>query len=279
MSLLGNNFDIKAFSYVGGGCISQTMRLQTTYGNLFLKYNNSVEPEFFSREAECLRELKKNSAGKLVIPEVIAYGNVGEMPGFILIEFLEAGNTKGQDAKLGAGLAGLHQTKTDNQFGFTHDNYCGSTPQKNNWTDNWIDFFTNNRLLYLISLIEARQSLPGRSAYDKLITKLPDLLVTSSFPSLIHGDLWSGNYLYTINGPALIDPASYYADREMELSIMKMFGGFSAVTWDSYNEAFPLEYGWKNRVDIYQIYHYLNHFYLFGGSYGHQALRIAQRFV
>ena len=115
--------------------------------------------------------------------------------------------------------------------------------------------------------------------YEKLVSRMPDLLVHQTMPSLIHGDLWSGNYLYTSEGPALIDPACYYADREMELGMMKLFGGFSSKVWQAYQYEFPLPERWQQRIRLYQLYHLLNHYLLFGGSYGEQALEIAKAYV
>ena len=108
---------------------------------------------------------------------------------------------------------------------------------------------------------------------------MPEFLSHETVPSLIHGDLWSGNYLNTTGAPALIDPACYYADREMELAMMKLFGGFSVSVWNAYLEAFPLPPGWQQRIRLYQLYHVLNHYLLFGGSYGWQALEIAQEYL
>ena len=115
--------------------------------------------------------------------------------------------------------------------------------------------------------------------YEKLVNRIPLILSHSTQSSLIHGDLWSGNYMYTANGPALIDPACYYADREMELGMMKLFGGFSSTVWGAYQEEFPLPQGWKERNRLYQLYHVLNHYLLFGVSYGQQALEIAKEYV
>ncbi len=115
--------------------------------------------------------------------------------------------------------------------------------------------------------------------YEKLLQKIPQLLPLASEPALIHGDLWSGNYMITEKGPALIDPASYYADREMEMGIMTMFGGFSSRFYDAYNQVYPLLSDWRERNQLYQLYHVLNHYYLFGGGYQNQAIRIAQYFT
>lgn len=277
---LGSSFRLLSVHPEGGGCISQALRLVTTHGAFFLKWNASCSPDLFVREAEGLQALKNAIGGEMVIPEVVLMGEVGEVPGFILLEFLEPGVVSHQEEKLGQGLAYLHRSRgTD--FGFSHDNYCGATPQRNSWSDNWSTFFIQNRLLFLLKLIRDRRGInhAKQQIYDRLTDKLPDLLPDKSEPVLIHGDLWSGNYLYTTSGPALIDPASYFADREMELSMMTLFGGFSQRTWRAYQEAYPLEHGWEDRVQLYQLYHILNHYYLFGGLYGQQALAVAKKFI
>jgi fructosamine-3-kinase len=115
--------------------------------------------------------------------------------------------------------------------------------------------------------------------YEQLVLKMPKLLSHQTVPSLIHGDLWSGNYMYTANGPALIDPACYYADREMELGMMKLFGGFSSAVWDAYQEEYALQDGWQQRIRLYQLYHVLNHQLLFGVSYRNQALEITKEYI
>ena len=277
----GNSFHITGKEPVGGGCISQSFMLKTSSGSFFLKMNHDAADNLFIREAECLKELKLSAGKQLVIPEVIlAEDGDCDMPGFIVLEFLETGHLPGQEESLGRGLAFLHRYQ-DRQFGFYHSNFCGSTPQKNDWCDNWRDFFINNRLLYLLELVDSHRKLGvgEKKIYEALAGKLADWLPASAKVSLIHGDLWSGNFLYTNKGPALIDPASYYADREMELGMMTLFGGFSDRIWNAYNDTLPLESGWEERLPVYQLYHILNHYLLFGGSYGQQALRIAGNFI
>ncbi len=275
----GSEFTIDQRETVGGGCISHATKLETSNGTFFLKWNSSCADDLFVREAECLRELKVRSKNGLLIPDVVFAKEADELSGFILLEYLEQGNSAGQDEKLGHGLALLHQNSGD-QFGFFHDNYCGSTPQVNDWESSWVDFFAEKRISYMLHLIKKNRPVSSGELkiYDNLLSRLPDLLPSKSNPSLIHGDLWSGNYLFTAKGPALIDPAAYFADREMELAMMSLFGGFSKRTWDAYNETFPLEPGWQERMEIYQLYHILNHYYLFGGGYGAQALSIAKKF-
>ena len=276
---LGANFRIIKKQALGGGCISNSLRLQTSNGDFFLKWNSSCADDLFIREAECLKELKKRSGEDLIVPDVIIAKKADSLPGLILLEFLSSGNTSKQEERLGRGLAQLHEN-WGTQFGFHHNNYCGATSQNNTWQSDWVQFFSNNRMKYLLDLISKSRGIhvDEMNLFERLIRKLPDLLPPYSKPSIIHGDLWSGNYIYTTQGPAIIDPASYYADREMELSIMTMFGGFSKTTWSAYMECLPLDYGWEDRVQIYQIYHILNHYLLFGGSYLRQAQSIAQKY-
>ncbi|MDP3435529.1 MAG: fructosamine kinase family protein, partial [Bacteroidota bacterium] len=165
--------------------------------------------------------------------------------------------------------------------GFHHSNYCGTTIQDNTWTNSWPEFYAQYRIWNLVQQINVSRGLTSGElkVYEKLVEKMPQLLSHQTIPSLIHGDLWSGNYMYTANGPALIDPACYYADREMELGMMQLFGGFSPAVWKAYQEEYPLPAGWQKRIPLYQLYHILNHHLLFGGSYGRQALEIAKAFV
>lgn len=265
---------------MGGGCINHASRLETTEGVFFLKWNADCPVDMFAREAEGLNELSEGVGDQLLIPKVICYQNTGKMPGFIVLEYLQEGHSGTDDEKLGHGLAALHRFGGD-YFGFQNDNYCGATPQKNTPANNWLEFFRDQRLGHLLKLIEKRRALPltDRNVYEGLLLRLPRLISKQSVPSLIHGDLWSGNYLYTTGGPALIDPAAYYADREMEFAIITMFGGFSHRFFGAYNEIFPLEPDWRERNRLYQLYHILNHYLLFGGAYGSQALLVAKSYL
>lgn len=273
---------VKSAKPLGGGCINHAMKVNTSHGDFFVKYNSQAPEDLFLREAECLEELEK-AQSPLVIPHVIAKTAAGEgEPAVLITEYLEpptAGSSR-YDEQLGRGLAELHRY-THQAFGFHHDNYCGSTPQENAWNTNWIDFFGNQRIWRLVEMIERNNGFNSRELYlfERLVDRLPGLIGHQPLPSLIHGDLWSGNFLPSAKGPAIIDPASCYADREFEFSIMNMFGGFSSRVFQAYNETFPLPKEWVKRNDLYMLYHYLNHYYLFGGGYGGQALSIAKRYV
>jgi len=278
--VIGKNIVVKSEQLLVGGCINHASKLETNAGNFFLKWNDNCPADIFIREAESLNELKKAAGDFLVIPEVFAAKEVDKTPGFLVLEFLESGYSSGSDEKLGRGLAKIHQF-TNTQFGFYNDNYCGSTLQNNSWKNNWPAFFRENRLQYMLNLIEKERPLPVAEMviYEKLHARIEELIPKESVPVLIHGDLWSGNYMNSGKGPSLIDPASYYADREMEFAIMTMFGGFSHRFYDAYNEVNPLPAGWKQRNSLYQLYHVLNHYYLFGGGYRTQAVQIARNYI
>jgi fructosamine-3-kinase len=277
----GKEVLIKSNTPIGGGCISNALKLDTSVGVFFLKWNNNCASDLFLREAESLIELGKVENPFLRIPNVYVVEEEGSIPGFILMEFLlPATSSLTADEDLARGLGIIHK-HTNNNFGFYNNNYCGATQQNNNWNHNWIDFFGIQRLWHIIKLITAERGLPKEhlKIYGKLIGKLPELIPNSSQPVLIHGDLWSGNYMLTVNGPALIDPAAYYANREMEMAIMTMFGGFSQRFYDAYNEINPLPSNWIERNKLYQLYHILNHYRLFGGSYKEQAILVAKKYL
>lgn len=277
----GESVKIFSINSIGGGCINHASKLETNIGNFFLKWNADCSADIFIREAESLRELKMAANDYMKIPEVFAAKPVDDSPGFLVLEYLENSCfSSNNDEKLGRGLAMIHQFK-HHQFGFYNNNYCGSTLQNNTWNNNWIEFFRDNRLRFLLNLIQKVRPLPAeeRKIYEKLLEQIPDLIPGESVPVLIHGDLWSGNYMIAEKGPALIDPAAYYADCEMEFAIMTMFGGFSQRFYEAYNEVNPLAADWKQRNRLYQLYHVLNHYYLFGGGYRNQALQIAKNYI
>ncbi len=279
---LGESVFIQAQQAMGGGCINHASQLITNRGAFFCKWNDQGPADMFLREAECLEALGKAQTS-LVIPRVVVKTQPEhELPAILVTNFLKPPSTQTaqQDEILGRGIAELHQNQQQ-AFGFSHNNYCGSTPQNNTWNEDWVSFFGKQRIAHLIRLIEQKRVLSSaeKNTYDRLVERLPDWIGHQPKASLNHGDLWSGNYMYTQEGPALIDPASYYADREFDLAMMAMFGGYADRVWDAYQETFPLPSEWKERRELYMLYHYLNHYYLFGGGYGQQAWRIAQKYA
>jgi protein-ribulosamine 3-kinase len=264
---------------VGGGCIHSASRVATTAGDFFAKWNSDCAPDLFLREADGLREMAAAESG-LVIPGVVAASAPADgPPGFIVMEHLESARGDGeQDERLGRGLAALHRRSRET-FGFAATSYCGSTPQDNTEARDWPTFYGERRLRHLLRLIERDRGLPSpdHRTYERLLDHLGDHLPADPPPSLIHGDLWSGNVMATTRGPAIFDPACAYADREMEFGITTLFGGFSERFWSAYQGAWPRPAGWRERNPLYQLYHLLNHYLIFGGHYGAEALAIARR--
>ena len=200
---------IQSEQILGGGCINHASKLETSAGNFFLKWNDNCAADIFIREAESLRELKKAAGEDLIIPEVFAAKQVDEIPGFLVLEYLENNRSSfNVDEKLGRGLAKIHQFD-HSEFGFYSNNYCGATLQNNSYNKNWVIFFRENRLQFLLNLIDKERPLPASEMviYEKLLGRIENLIPKESVPVLIHGDLWSGNYMVSLKGPALIDPA------------------------------------------------------------------------
>ena len=281
---LGQPAAIEERRAVGGGCINNGEVVQTVAGSFFVKWNRHPIADQFEREAESLEALIEANS-PLRIPRPIAHRRAtADQPAFLILEYLEPGAPiRGFDEALGQGLAALHAAGDEQRFGFGHDNYCGVTPQPNPWHERWIPFFREHRLRHQIRLADERRgfSTTDRQTLEGLADRLDDLLAADPEPpALIHGDLWSGNLHRDADGqPALIDPAAYFAHREMEFGMTLLFGGLSGRVYRAYDEAHPLQPGWRDRGEIYTIYHILNHYTLFGGGYGAQAVALARRFA
>ncbi|MBI5663088.1 MAG: fructosamine kinase family protein [Ignavibacterium album] len=266
---------------VGGGCINDAQTITTSDNRqYFLKMNLNSANDMFFKEANGLLELKKASA--IRVPEVILVDT-----NFILLEQINTGRkSKTFDEDFGRSFANLHQF-TSEHFGFYEDNYIGSTPQKNipdnDEKNNWIKFYFNKRLLFQYKLLEKNGYADSaiKRRISLLENKIENILEGSeNIPSLLHGDLWSGNYLVDENGNAcLIDPAVYYGNREADLAMTKLFGGFSSVFYKSYQEVFPLPDGYEYRENIYKLYHIMNHLNLFGGGYYHQTISLMDYYL
>jgi fructosamine-3-kinase len=274
------NLRVSGVHPVAGGCIGTAVRAATTSGDFFAKWSDRVPDELFLREADGLRALR--AAGtELAIPDVVfASAPEPERPALILMEYLQTDKGAADDEALGHGLATLHRRCRDD-FGFDVPSYCGTTRQDNTRSASWPDFYARMRVLPLLRSLERERgvSVSEVRVFERVVERLPSLLAPEPAASLIHGDLWSGNVMATPAGPALVDPACAYADREMEFGITTLFGGFSQRFFAAYQEAWPLAPGWRDRNPLYQLYHLLNHALLFGGGYGSQALAIARRFA
>lgn len=277
-STAGSLFNLKSFSFSSGGCINHGGKLETSAGNFFLKWNDALKfPGMFKAEAKGLEALRKPLA--IQIPEVRGHGVEGYYQ-FLLLDFIESKRScKSYWEDLGHGLAALHKN-TSAAFGLDHSNYIGSLQQFNTHKTSWVNFFIEQRLQiqlqYAIDSGVMDNSLIKE--FENLYKELPALLPEES-PSLLHGDLWSGNIITDENGkPCLIDPAVYYGHREMDLAMTRLFGQFEKEFYESYTNAFPLIAGHKERVDIYNLYPLMVHVNLFGGSYRRQVELILQQY-
>lgn len=271
--------EFKLFSFCGGGCISHSGKLTTQRGDFFLKWNDAKKfPGMFEAEARGLKLLKTPEV--IDVPEVVAFGEAGRWQ-FILMEFIEENSpTQTYWKDLGQQLASLHRC-TSHAFGLDHDNYIGSLRQFNMPEDDWINFFIHRRLDFQLKLALSREKIDKTVArqFETLYKKLPDLLPKEK-PSLLHGDLWSGNLIANENGyPCLIDPAAYYGHREADIAFTKLFGGFSSQFYDSYQNFFPLQPGFKQRSEVYNLYPLLVHVNLFGGGYLSRVVSILGHLV
>ncbi|MGH7503170.1 MAG: fructosamine kinase family protein [Longimicrobiales bacterium] len=260
---------IAAVRPVGGGCISPAARIELGHGeSLFLKWDASGQsPEtFFAEEARSLRELAKANAVRT--PAVLGVG-----PHWLLLEWLEPGRARDDTwAALGRKVAALHRTQ-GRQFGWAAGNFIGSLPQSNRHHAHWPDFWREQRLLP--QWTRARQAgyfdAKDERAFDRMLAGLDALLAAGDMdgPSLLHGDLWSGNiHIMTSGEAALVDPCSAYGHREVDLAMAALFGGFDRAFFDAYAEAWPLAGGSRvGRRNAYQLYYLLVHVNLFGEGY------------
>lgn len=271
--------ELRDFSYAGGGCINQGGKLTTTSGSFFLKWNSAKKfPLMFETEAKGLKLLRKNNT--IAIPDVIGVGEDNNNQ-FIILQFIEQSpQNKSYWKDLGSRLAATHKTMHAH-FGLDHDNYMGSLRQLNTYNERWIDFFVNQRLSVQLKMAVDSGLAGGEmmKSFDSLYLKLGSLLPEEK-PSLLHGDLWSGNIITTSNGePCLIDPAVYYGCREVDLAMTKLFGSFPAEFYDTYNNTFPLLPGYEDRFELYNLYPLLVHLNLFGTQYRGPITNILRRFV
>ncbi len=270
-------FQVKKQRSVSGGCINQGYSLIGDNITYFVKINQASQVEMFAAEALGLKQMLATET--IRVPQPICWG-MSERVSYIVLEWLEFGRgTNHSWEEMGRKLAQMHQAKGADQFGWDQNNTIGSTPQINTWTDNWADFFAEHRIGYQLKL--ARRRGGNFPDYTQVVEMVRNLLADRQpQPSLVHGDLWSGNAAVTEAGePVILDPATYYGDHEVDLAMTELFGGFSGGFYRGYNEVFPLEEGYQKRKTIYNLYHILNHFNLFGGGYGSQANHMIQRIL
>ncbi|MDH5729669.1 MAG: fructosamine kinase family protein [Gammaproteobacteria bacterium] len=278
-SVTQQSIHIKQVRPVAGGSINESLHVATDQGDFFVKLNHVELQDMFAAEHEGLLAMAQTSS--IRVPQSFAYG-VEQTDAYIVMEYIELGSAKSSSATLlGEQLAAMHQ-HTQAQFGWYRHNTIGSTPQINTLESDWVTFFAEHRLLFQLQLA-ARHGFSGdlQQQGDRLVNGLK-YFFTDYQPqaSLLHGDLWSGNYAYDKNAqPVIFDPAVYYGDRETDLAMTELFGGFPADFYAAYNRAWPLDSGYQVRKHLYKLYHVLNHLNLFGGGYLSQAQQLLDRLL
>jgi len=264
---------IERLAPVGGGDIADAWRLDAERGRFFLKRGDGAA------EAAGLAALGTAAAGTgLRVPGVVHVSS-----GLLLLPWIDRGRAdRAYWSRFGEALAALHRKPPGHarRYGFDADNFIGATPQQNAWMDDWVAFFRQRRLEPQIA--RARRGRRWPSAWDapasRLLDRLGDWLPATPQPSLVHGDLWSGNHLPGSDGtPWLIDPAVYVGHREVDLAMSELFGGFDRAFYEAYERAWPLEPGYPERREIYNLYHLLNHLNLFGAGYAASVERALRR--
>lgn len=263
---------------VGGGSINDAWRLETNVDSVFLKYNSDDSfPGMFEKEAKGLQLMRNTKT--VYVPEVIGTGKTDNYA-FIMMEFIHPGSKRTDFwSDFAAKLAHMHQNSND-KFGLDHDNYMGSLQQYNRFHENWYDFFILERLEPQLKLARNKGKMNKghvenfEQLYKELINIVPE-----EKPALVHGDLYSGNYVITDNGTAsILDPAVAYNHREVDIAMSTLFGMFDDEFYNTYNQHFPMEKGWQQRLDIYNLYPLLIHVNLFGMGYLSSVERIIKDF-
>ncbi len=273
----GSQFEIGERQALGGGCINQVYLISDRLlpaNRYLLKLNQASLIEMFVAEATGLSELGATATMK--VPTPICWG-VSESHSYLVLEYLDLTTRASPDSwrEMGGNLARLHQYRSidEQRFGWQIDNTIGSTPQINTWNRDWATFFTERRIGYQLQL--ACQKGGDFPAAAALLAAIPQILGNyQPQPALVHGDLWSGNASFTTTGiPVIFDPATYWGDREVDLALTELFGGFPAAFYQGYERVYPLDRGYSQRKELYNLYHILNHYNLFGGSYRATANR------
>lgn len=286
-SLFGSSVKIARRDRIAGGDINEAYGLTLTDGSrIFMKSNTRENASFFLAETEGLNAIA--GTGVIGTPEILCSGTDEERVGysFLLLEFIAGGN-RIRDAweTFASQLAAMHRAETADfvpggRYGFLQDNYIGAGEQKNTPHDRWISFFRDCRLKPQFDRAAGYFSISDRKRIDRLLERLDEILVEPEHPSLLHGDLWSGNVITGNDGRIwLIDPAAYVGHAEADLAMTELFGGFPQVFYEAYREAAPLQPGYHRRRDLYNLYQLLNHLNLFGGSYLSSVKRVIGEYV
>lgn len=293
-TLFGSNLRIVSRRPVYGGDINESFCLSLSDGSaVFMKCNTLKNLSFFEAEAKGLEALRET--GTIGVPKALAIGaDKRQRKSFLLMEYLEAApKIPGYFEVFGRELAALHRTDCSRfvaadaqpaegtlSFGFTSDNYIGASPQKNTPKENWLTFFRDCRLLPQMKMADRYLDSRTRRQCGKLLEHLDSYLVEPAFPSLLHGDLWSGNAVCGPDGKAwILDPATYVGHFEAELAMTELFGRYPSSFYEAYHEVNRIDSGYEDRKDLYNLYHLFNHLNLFGSSYKGSVQRILDKYV
>jgi fructosamine-3-kinase len=261
---------------LGGGCINRALRLSDGARSYFIKLNATPLLPMFEAEAAGLAEMAATES--IRVPRPICWGSAGDNA-YLVLEYIDMSGS-GDATAAGRQLASLHRA-TQEQFGWHRDNTIGSTPQPNTPNSDWVEFWCSRRLGFQLQLA-AEKGYGGnlQRRGEKLLSLCSALLDQNPQPSLLHGDLWGGNMAYDSSGaPVLFDPAVYYGDRETDIAMTELFGGFGHRFYAAYNESWPLDSGYPTRKTLYNLYHILNHLNLFGAGYAGQAQGMIDRLL
>lgn len=269
--VIGQDFVAERISSIGGGCINSAYRVQADDVDVFVKVNSPHLAEMFAAEARGLQEMAELDC--INVPDVICHGS-NQQHSYLVLDYIELGSLRGAaSAKLGEQLAALHAIAQP-FFGWHIDNTIGSTPQINDREHDWVRFWQQHRLGKQLQLAAAK-GFTGRlqDQGQRLLEQLPKFFVGyQPQPSLLHGDLWGGNTGADASGnPVIFDPACYYGDREADMAMTELFGGFGGDFTSAYQAHHPLDAGYQSRKTLYNLYHIINHVNLFGGGYLGQA--------
>jgi protein-ribulosamine 3-kinase len=267
----GAPFSVISNRAVGGGCINRAEIRSDGARRFFVKTNRAAFSDIFEAESDGLCGLASVSAFR--VPHPICCGTTGDTA-YLVLECLDLGGPS-DGARAGRALAALHRC-TGSRYGWHRDNYIGSTPQANAWETDWTRFWCEHRLGPQLALA-ARNGFAGtlQRPGERLLESLNSLIDHGPPPSILHGDLWGGNLGFADSGePVVFDPAVYYGDREADVAMTELFGGFDNDFYAAYREAWPLDTGYAVRKRLYNLYHILNHLNLFGTGYLGQACRL-----
>lgn len=273
--------DLRAARHLAGGDVNEAFSVELGDGrSVFVKTNQRAPAAMFPAEARGLAFLRGH--GPLRVPEVLAVssGRAGD-PAFLVLELLRPGpRVRGFDEALGRGLAALHRSEPAG-FGLDHDNFIGRLPQENGPMGDWAAFYRERRLEPQVRMADSARLLDRslRQDLERVMARMEELVGPAEPPARLHGDLWGGNlHVDEAGQPCLIDPAVAGGHREMDLAMMRLFGGFGTRVFEAYQEAHPLAEGWEARVDLYQLYYLLAHLNMFGAGYAGSVREKAARY-